>query len=94
MRLHLKRDARTVFCLRSLRLFPLTGEGQPYLSRFDLNFDENRKIAYFIASDVSGGVLPSEKDLLPAHLRGKSLAELAKHTLLLFNQMWLPEARE
>ena len=64
------------------------------MNRFDLNFDENRKIAYFIASDVSGGVLPSEKDLLPAHLRGKSLAELAKHTLLLFNQMWLPEARE
>ena len=60
LRLNLKRDARAVFCLRSLRLFPLTGEGQPYLSRFDLNFDENRKVEYVVQQHVSGGALPSE----------------------------------
>ena len=62
--------------------------------RFDLNFDRNRKIEYFTAGSTSGSVLPSEQALLPVHLRDKSLTEILEHSLLLFNDMWLPEARE
>ena len=31
------------------------------MNRFDLNFDENRKVEYVVQQHVSGGALPSEE---------------------------------
>ena len=50
--------------LAFFRLYPRGGKGQAYLQRFDLNFDENKKIEYFTISRFTtegGAVLPSER---------------------------------
>ena len=52
-----------------------------------MDFDENKKIeSYFTAAYIPGTVLPSERGLLPVHLRKKSLTELVEHMCLLMNR--------
>ena len=83
--------------LAFLRLYPRGGKGQAYLQRFDLNFDENKKIEYFTISRFtteSGAILPSEQALLPVHLRDKSLPELVEHAFGLYNHIKSAEARD